>query len=34
MYYALMQGQLLILDMNFCDFFIWTPLVNTNEANQ
>ena len=34
MYYALMQGQLLIHDMNFCDFFIWTLLVNTNEANK
>ena len=33
MYYAQVQGQLLILDMNFCDFFIWTSLVNTNVAN-
>ena len=32
-YYAQVQGQLLILDMNFCDFFIWTPLWNTNVAN-
>ena len=32
-YYAQVQGQLLILDMNFCDFFIWTPLLNTNVAN-
>ena len=23
-----MQGQLLILDMNFCHFFIWTPLLH------
>ena len=33
MYYAQVQGQLLRLDMNICDFFIWTPLVNTNVAN-
>ena len=33
MYYAQIQGQLLILDMNFCEFLIWTPLVNTNVAN-
>ena len=33
MYYPQVQGQLLILDMNFCDFFIWTPLLNTNVAN-
>ena len=33
MYYAQVQGQLLILNMNFCDFFIWTPLLNTNVAN-
>ena len=24
-----MEGQLLILDMNFCDFFIWTNVANT-----
>ena len=33
MYYATVEGQVLILDMNFCDFFIWTPLVNTNVEN-
>ena len=33
MYYVHVQGQLLMLDMNFCDFFIWTPLVNTNAGN-
>ena len=33
MYYAQVQGQLLILDMNFCGYFIWTPLLNTNVAN-
>ena len=33
MYYVQVQGQLLILDMNFCDFFIRTPLVDTNVAN-
>ena len=33
MYYAQVQGQLLILDMNFCDYFIRTPLLNTNVAN-
>ena len=33
MYYAPVQGQLLILEMNFCDYFIWTPLLNTNVAN-
>ena len=33
MYYTQVQGQLLILDMNFCDFFIWTPLLNTYVAN-
>ena len=33
MYYAQVQGQLLMLDVNFCDFFIWKPLVNINVAN-
>ena len=33
MYYAMVEGQLLILDMNLCDFFIWTLLVNTNVEN-
>ena len=33
MYYAQVQGQLLILGVNFCYFLIWTPLVNTNVAN-
>ena len=28
-----MQGQLLILDMNFCDIFIWMPLLKTNIAD-
>ena len=28
-----MQGQLLILDMNFYEFFTWTPLSNINAAN-
>ena len=33
MYYGQVQGQLPIIDMNFCDFFIRTQLVNTNVAN-
>ena len=33
MYYAQVQGQLLVLDLNFFDFFIWTPQVDTNVAN-
>ena len=33
MYYAQVQGQLLILDMDSCYIFIWTPLLNTNVAN-
>ena len=33
MYYAQVQDQLLILNMNFCDFFIWAPLLNTNVVN-
>ena len=33
MYFAQVQSQLLILDMNFCYFFIWTPLSNRNVAN-
>ena len=33
MYYAQVQGQLLILGVNFSYFLIWTPLVNTNVAN-
>ena len=32
-YHAQVQGQLLILDMSFCHFFIQTPLMNTNVAN-
>ena len=33
MYYAQVQVQLPITDMNFCNFFIWTPLVDTSVAN-
>ena len=33
MYYTQVQSQLFILDINFCDFFIWTSLVDTNVAN-
>ena len=33
MYYDQVQGQLPIVDMNFFNFFIWAPLLNTNVAN-
>ena len=33
MYYDQVQGQLPIVDINFFDCFIWTPLLNPNVAN-
>ena len=33
MYYTQVQSQLFILDINFCDFFIGTSLVDTNVTN-